>query len=146
MSANLIPREAIEKAIEAGWEPLKTIVVHNIDAFEQIDWQTIAFYNGSSAELGAPIGRVNIYRIALDPSFWQALGKSLACEKNPEGNRADVPCEKCDVSHPWCEHGQGWQEVAHRFYDLILTKPEQLNWKKGESIERFWVELFANQQ
>lgn len=121
----MIPKQAIEKAIEGGWKPLKTIVVHDTDAFEQIDYQTIVFYNGTNVELGAPIGRRNLYSIALDPTFWQALGKVLRWAETI--TNTDVCTECLDNYKP-----VGWHQNALRFYDLILT---------GKSTEEFWEEI-----
>ena len=58
-------------------------------------------------------------QIALDPSFWQSLGKTLGWEKCAEGCEGD------------CKVGV-WKKKARRFYDLILT---------GGDTEKFWDEL-----
>jgi hypothetical protein len=56
--------------------------------------------------------------IALDPSFWQALGKALGW--NVTGRQLAMN------SKP------NWQIWATRFYDLILT---------GGDTEKFWADL-----
>jgi hypothetical protein len=58
------------------------------------------------------------YKIALDPSFWQALGKALGWEKANRETRTEI----------WLE----WKWNAHRFYDLVLT---------GGDTEKIWKEL-----
>lgn len=97
----------IKKAIEGGWQPLKTYIVRDTDAVEQIDFQTIAFYNGTDVELGAPIGRINIYRMFCDPLFWQALGKALG----------------------WVEgtYENTWEEI----YDTFFTLNRRFDWDKA---------------
>jgi hypothetical protein len=58
--------------------------------------------------------------IALDPTFWQALGKSLGWKTTI----ADDGMEATDV----------WSVEAHRFYNIIL---------EGQNTEAFWDELLA---
>jgi hypothetical protein len=81
-------------------------------------------------------------KIALDPSFWQCLGKALRwtdctpciaeehrypLDKN--GNASNI-CKFCnEVFTPGT-----WQEIAHDFYDLILT---------GDDTNKFWNDLMS---
>lgn len=58
--------------------------------------------------------------IALDPSFWQCLGKALGWADNKLPVLAHEPL------------GYTRQKYAHRFYDLILT---------GGDTDAFWKEL-----
>jgi hypothetical protein len=94
----MIPKQAIEKAIEGGWND--KIGGH----YEEIGfWQTIA----------------------LDPTFWQALGKALGwngliLELIPDADRGKI----IDPNE--------WHGHALDFYDLILT---------GGDTEAFWNEL-----
>lgn len=96
-----IPKLAIERAIEGGWAESLT-----------------DFLNTNGDDLKSP------QEIALDPSFWQSLGKVLVWEK------------MCD---PYCRFENcvdcaNWLPKAHRFYDLILT---------GGDTEKFWEELLS---
>jgi hypothetical protein len=90
----MIPKQAIEKAIEGGW----------LEANQP--WLQQHLMSDS-------------YHIALDPSFWQALGKALGKENHMEALAHDW-----DV--PW------WRGQALNFYDLILT---------GDDTEKFWADL-----
>ena len=76
----MIPKEIISRAMEGGWHRLNL----NLDAYG-----TEVIYS--------------ISEIALDPTFWQALGKALEWR------------ELYMVGQPM------WNWYAHRFYDLILT-------------------------
>lgn len=101
-----IQQEAVSAAIEGGWEPpfygfkwwmVGGMVLWN-DGQESFHWQ----------------------QIALDPSFWQALGKAL-------GWNDDVAFETYTAPM--------WKMQAMRFIDLIIT---------GGSTDQFWDELLAN--
>jgi|SRR5579871_4920013 len=96
----IIPKAAIEKALEGGWKR----------ANYSPGW--------APASMAA---NIVVYQVALDPSFWQALGKALK-----EG----------DLKETW-PNGTTyypWQRIALDFYDLILT---------GGDTEEFWEELLA---
>lgn len=88
----MIPKEAIEKAIEGGWEPYKTRTTLP-------NWQITA----------------------LDPAFWQALGKALGWPSVTPGNSVMTQ-----------EFPQTWRYHALHFYDLILT---------GGDTAAFWKSL-----
>ncbi len=87
-----IPKELIEKAIAGGW-------MRN-------------YYNVVAGDLEV----WNYHAIALDPSFWQALGKSLGWEQLSGGTMR-------------------WSTEAHRFYDLIL---------RGKDTTDLWKFLLDN--
>jgi hypothetical protein len=84
-----IPKEAKDKAFDGGWKPFET-------KNYLPNWQSIA----------------------LDPTFWQALGPALEIHLPPEEQHTALY----------------WFIQAHRFYDLIL---------QGQSTEEFWKELFS---
>lgn len=111
----MIPKNAIEKAWEGGWP--KGV-------------------NGN--------GLIDYPQIALDPTFWQVLGKSLGWDRKMVVRRGMVignfgwesPDKNIrfygeemgagmDYMNPWVYH-------AHRFYDLIL---------QGKDTAEFWREL-----
>lgn len=89
---NLIPQAAIEKAIEGGWRNGRAWRGQN-DAYTY-EWCCV---------------------VALDPTFWQALGKALGWGyyDNESGERVEL-------------------RNAHRLYDLTLT---------GGDTEKFWQEI-----
>lgn len=78
----MLPREAIEKAIEGGWANKEKCSYYD-DFFH---WEFAA----------------------LDPSFWQSLGKTLGWNEHDGA-----------LTHFGME--EGWRFHAIRFYDLILT-------------------------
>lgn len=115
-----IPLEIIKLTIEGGWKPLASVVIHDTDAFEQSDFQTLVFYKGSDPETCAIAGRINIYRALCDPTFWSSLGKALGLEKRT----IEVVLDG-DIIHDY-------KQLAHRLFDLILTQ---------QDTTVFWQEL-----
>jgi hypothetical protein len=95
----MIPKTAIEKAIEGGW--------HGFNYGEEGCWSGCRVPN---------IEKKRWRDIALDPSFWQSLGKALDWYPDAEL----IP--------------MSWRSNAIRFYDLILT---------GGDTEAFWKELLS---
>lgn len=111
----MIPKEAIEKAIEGGWKPLAVEV-----GLKWIyDEDGVHWYNPEETRDGSVT--FGFHEIALDKTFWQSLGKALG----KEGIELTRSHENWDTE-PW------WQYAARRFYDLILT---------GGDIEKFWNEV-----
>jgi hypothetical protein len=86
----MIPKDAIKKAIKGGY---------TFGGMDAAQTKTSYFSYKDS--------------IALDPSFWQSLGKALGW---PQSNLAFT----------------GWQNRAHDFYDLILM---------GGDTEVFWKDI-----
>lgn len=93
-----IPREAIEKATEGGWLFFSTPV--DLPMVEKAKHEA-----------------VHVADIALDPTFWQALGKGVNVDKIWD---IEVAGKKL------------WMFKAWQFYDLIL---------QGKSTDEFWQEL-----
>lgn len=150
----MIPAHIIEKAIEGGWKcqtlleeeglgtPRWDIEAPNILVVRRV---RIGFGGDPS-----PVKfEISLAEIALDPLFWQSLGKALGW--NIEIH--DGCCTVCGEPMPEGEtmfnfHGYSgncpkpplksreWNKEAHRFYDLILT---------GGDTEKFWEELLTNQ-
>ena len=85
----MIPKRAIELSIKGGWND---------------EWL---------------VGDKRFADIALDPSFWQSLGKALGWKAEDDPTRI----------------GYTWQGNASRFYDLILT---------GGDTKTFWDELLKS--
>lgn len=96
-----IPKAVIEKAIEGGYEGAF------INPLNQLEY------------------RKHPAQIALDPLFWQALGKALEWEEGKKIYNRGIWDRS--IREIWCEN-------AHRFYDLILT---------GQPTEPFWDELLG---
>lgn len=108
----MIPKEIIEKAIEGGWRPTYLALphLHNIHCD---------------------------YEIALDRTFWIALGKVLGWSFQCE----DCGAKGSDLDEFYCTKCQkivrlkgDWFVFAHRFYDLILT---------GQNTDEFWQSLLT---
>ena len=98
-----IPKSAIEKAVIGGWN---------------------SSYLPNDEEYWT---REHFCVVALDPTFWQALGKVLGWKQEWNGqymNTRNSQQEPIMV--------EGWEHNAHRFYDLILT---------GQSTEKFWEDI-----
>jgi hypothetical protein len=69
-----IPEEAIAKAIEGGWIP-KGVEAHKITGWTLDDGvlKILGTYNKTKSVTDY----ILVEQIALDPSFWQSLGKAL---------------------------------------------------------------------
>lgn len=97
-----IPREIIEQAIQGGWVGI------DLPAPSMFNWSEKRHKENYKRACGA----LN----ALDPLFWQALGKSVG----------------------WNEHGTKYPSVwfyqATTFYELILT---------GGNTDAFWASLLT---
>lgn len=126
-----IPKSAIEKAIEGGWH-FKDEVPDEVKQFGEVE---IAYAMWES--------------VALDPTFWVALGKALGwdvsmmyfrcpadeCESTTEWS-AKRFCPECGTRlEEWPTVTKNWEKYAKKFYDLILA---------GKSTTDFWQELLAN--
>ncbi len=110
----MIPKRIIEKAIEGGW--VTPYPKEDEDIAAEYYWQ----------------------ETALDPSFWQSLGKVLGwgnckpCHGTGYLNkRGDMPCNECSHSG-WTAT---WDMRAKDFYDLILT---------DRDTEKFWEEILPS--
>lgn len=115
----MIPKEAIELAIQGGWKPRGEKIRKRFE----VETDYAIFYDKVN------VWRVPFEEIALDPSFWQALGKTKGWGK-PVGewsfqNRQD------DMPMRPTAH---WRNEAHFFYDLILT---------GGNTDEFWQSILS---
>lgn len=136
----MIPKQAIEKAIEGEWH-LRD-VEHDYDvAIESNDEWTEFYPQGEDAP---SYFSVHFAEIALDPTFWQALGKALGWgDTDLRNNHEPYPV-------PW------YLLHAHRFYDLVLNGSSTvaaahhfkeyasfniLEGKEDNEVSRFWEEL-----
>lgn len=109
-----IPKSAIEKAISGGWYVGGKIDYRFLkEGFVEII--PTGLEDASDDDLSER-HKFTLAEIALDPTFWQALGKALGW---PTIRSIE---------------GQAWQRNAHRFYDLIL---------QGQSTEEFWDKLLG---
>ena len=101
----MIPKQAIEAAIKGGWN-----------------------------YLGKPLSGMPNSN-ALDPAFWQALGKGLGNKdemrcKNPDGSGTENP----NCTDPRCEYG-GYKD-PHRMFERFM----EIIWYNG-NVEKFWEEI-----
>lgn len=118
----MIPKQAIEKAIEEGWILRGGFKAHRIELLPTAH-PSIGYWFRDNTTPHEFCERVDWEEIALDPIFWQALGKALGWYEWPLKHRP-VDLADLDFKCPLCN--------AHRFYDLILTEGEP---------EQFWKEL-----
>lgn len=111
----MIPKQAIEKAIEGGWESnLPSVVAKSVDDHKE----------ALHADILTKIMWAQFAPLAVcDPTFWQSLGKELGWSEVTPGNAV------MSTYFP-----QTWRYNALRFYDLILT---------GGDTEEFWVKLLT---
>lgn len=116
----MIPKLAIEKAIEGGWMPYLAVKLDNVGG------KAAYFFYKYNEEQSIPSNGIWLTEIALDPTFWQALGKALGWNefeaKESWKNYATGEVLKVGRDH----------REAHAFYDLILT---------GGDTEAYWNEL-----
>lgn len=162
----MIPKEIIELSIEGGWNP--NAYCDNIDSQPIITDRT---------KLKPDVIKVAVdflaitwawQQIALDPDFWQALGKALGHGEAPFNRRVcwdDLTCRKgCQ----WIADGEGcsddlrpgtripiWQFHALRFYDLILTgyhvgqldgSPAHSECLTSHCTVKFWQEIINSKK
>jgi hypothetical protein len=143
----MIPKQAIEKAIEGGWKPKwwrLTEGYNHIEIDEYDGDQFITFKQGRHVLI-----QMFAQVVALDSTFWQALGKALGWQG----------------SYVEAEHAKPfriWNEQGHHFIELVWTggdKPERgfnleamarggvpTTEETASPIEKFWNELLANPQ
>jgi len=100
----MIPKKAIEKAQEGGWTNL--------------DKCTFSL-NSLMGNFSEPIDEA----IALDPTFWQALGKALGWDERTTD---------FDVDEFYMTDVQEWEFNAHWFAHIVLT---------GGDTEAFWNDI-----
>lgn len=138
----MIPKEAVEKSIEGGW---KYKVPHGFSEqgfkrFIGIGGDDVCFnyehkpkikgWSGMSHTKGF---RIPMSTIALDPLFWQALGKALGLR--PARFVYDAEGEETkEVDMDSRHFDETWVGKATEFYHLILT---------GGDTKKFWEELLT---
>lgn len=122
----IIPKIAIEKAISGGWQPL-----------HDGSWSpSIMSYSEAGTWItdriaGEHATFFNFEKIALDPTFWQALGKALRWPRSI--------CRECGEPNG-CKYGRpnfmdAWEYFAHRLYHLLLLTKQDTT--------AFWQELLG---
>ncbi len=121
-----IPKQAVEKAIEGGWRGVTTWNDNpNYDIFVQDE------LIGSRLPSGHTDTK-NWTEVALDPTFWQALGKALGWDEDPYRDPIGTVWEKTDHKGNSVRYLDDWNNAALCFYDLILA---------GGDTEKFWEEI-----
>lgn len=118
----MIPRQAIQKAIQGG-------------------------YGGRFDSPEIILASHSQYQLALSAPFWQALSKVLGwpeyapiCHRcnNIRKERYDLSCSpdgQCDLTG--YDNSLIWNMYAHRFYDLILT---------GDDTDAFWEQFLTDKK
>ncbi len=122
----MIPTQAIEKAIAGGWKQGREFdlkfVGHGF--IEEIIERVLSDDDLTHRE------KISLEEIALDPTFWQTLGKALGWED--DGGKNHDPQwtveYNVDVEHITAK----WLNWQMEFNYLILT---------GGDTEAFWKEL-----
>lgn len=110
-----IPPKVIELAISGGWDSF----------FSQ------GFTFNSRGLFDVDTDFTSYEEIALDPTFWQALGKALGWSEYAVCNIHGQPCTlNCTQAFPF-----EYMYQAHRFYDLILTQ---------QPTDTFWEEIISS--
>jgi hypothetical protein len=116
----MIPREAIEKAIEGGWKEsmeVDKVVVTPPPFFGNPDFTQIGIVVLHHAD---QYWIISLAEVALDPAFWRALGKALGWEDDEQGVfRAAYSLYM-------------WHFHARTFCDTILT---------GGDTKKFWDDI-----
>jgi hypothetical protein len=115
----MIPKEIILKAIEGGW---------GVPDGKDATYSKYAYLGYSESGLYEKCYDGVFYsfgQIALDPTFWQALGSAFGWG-DTEMENGNEP-----FAVPW------YLLHAHRFYDLILT---------GKDTTQFWSDLLGNKE
>ena len=113
----MIPRNIILLAIEGGW---RLAPYYKGKTLTQEDIKRIADYFVDRNNTGA---LKSWQETALDPLFWQALGRALGWHHDYHVVYGQKVYEG---------HIGEWKSKAHEFYDLILTNGD---------ITKFWQEI-----
>lgn len=117
-----IPKEIIEKAISGGWRP------HNGTDYSHHKIRKANKRGGCYLENESRTTFLDFRHTVVDPTFWQALGKSLKWSNYAVCSTHGQYCIlNCSQAVPF-----EWMYQAHRFYDLIL---------QGQDTGEFWKEL-----
>ena len=116
----MIPKQAIEKAIDAGWVYRQGLSFVRFEVHTMGHPWMKAWFGPEQSDIWQEVA---LEEIALDASFWSALGKALHWEMSPlyfhqalEGKYTEAGIK------------------AHHFYDLILT---------GQDTAPFWDEVLT---
>lgn len=125
-----IPKEAIERAIAGGWGKSRLDQLPN---WKVASRTTIMFWKelplvGNHKTVPKERQILQMSSIALDPTFWQALGKALGWGESTFHQIAN------GIEYQEYGYDEVWRLLAHRFYDLIL---------QGKPTEDFWKELLV---
>lgn len=110
---NIIPKEVIEKAIEGGWKGL-----YMDEDGITVDTQSQIAWGRTKTGLGR---HLPLQVIALDRTFWEALGKALGWDI-AYGSYGNDTMEE-------------WQSRAMTFFNIILTN--------GDT-DAFWEKVLSN--
>lgn len=133
----MIPKAAIEKAIEGGWSHASILegsewkVGHGM-MLVRTPWPSEKFPDRKARQ------KISLSAIALNPTFWQALVKMpMNCPKVWKGKRCSAgeirKCSTCGRGYVG-QSRYSWLPLAKRFAFLILT---------GGDTQKFWDELLT---
>lgn len=142
--------EAVKRAIEGGWDnPIQSVLdmgneVDNISVVD--DNITVVLWIKNKKESGVPTNelnqttaRRNIYKVLLDPLFWQAIGKAeewvgYECPISEEHHfmTTEALCSECK-SELQTKELYYW----HRFIDHIA---------EGNDLDSFFKQLLSGNE
>lgn len=130
---------AIKIAIENGWK-WKNCETTNALAYEDTPDSTWIYFTYRGIK---DHNLVNNQVILLDRLFWQALGKGLGWDMNPEycTSGCGCPYPNGDGSHEfecvWKPNGNSYLNHWHSFIDHLA---------EGKDMESFFTELLATKK
>lgn len=117
-----IPKSVIEKAIAGGWKGDLRYKTQYPEIKEGSGDVLIWYVDTVNKEW--TFDRLSFQQIALDPTFWQSLGKALGWGKTNM-------CWGCNYDEGATENTDVWFVKAHRFYDLVLQDQDTTDfWQK----------------
>lgn len=133
----MLPKQAIEKAIEGGWALRDNYGEAVSIKWGQHGYATVSFKGGQSCHYQSFMQSYGGAETVVDKTFWQALGKALgwstSCHHLGANGLYQVFRHEAICSS---DDGRAfWEITAHEFYDLILTQATQ------EQIDAYWLEL-----
>lgn len=125
----MIPKLAIEKAIEGGYYDFPFLLMTAPYDKVYLEGEKVVAKkskDGWDSTANAFLKDLNYYKIALDPTFWQALGKALGWQG---GKSLD-----------YFGNVEEWQYKQMRFNFLLMSG---VDIETGGDTEKFWEEILS---
>lgn len=128
----MIPKQAIEKAIEGGWKNAGYEMCDNCGGSGGVYPDATCYScsaTGYTKDISEDWLEASGFDIALDKTFWQALGKALKW-----GEHWTVRTYGDEKDYMRRDIIETWRYWADYYLDIVLT---------GGDTEKFWVDLLA---